>query len=52
MSIEAHRLHGVGIGYVDAQLLAATRLTPEARLWTRGKHLAAVAGRQRLLVDR
>ena len=41
--IEGHRLYGLGIGYVDAQLLAATRLTPDARLWTRDKRLAAVA---------
>lgn len=28
--IEAHTLFGLGIGYVDAGLLAATRLTPGA----------------------
>lgn len=44
--IERHRLYGLGIGYVDAQLLAATRLTPGARLWTRDKRLATVAARQ------
>lgn len=38
-------LYGAGIGYVDAQLLAATRLTPEAALWTRDKRLAAVTAR-------
>lgn len=43
--IEDEALHGQGIGYVDAQLLAATRLTPDARLWTRDKRLAAVAAR-------
>lgn len=37
---ETERLHGIGIGYVDAQLLAATRLTPDAKLWTRDKHLS------------
>ncbi len=36
-------LFGLGIGYVDAQLLAATRLTPDARLWTADKRLAAAA---------
>lgn len=41
--IEGRRLHGVGIGYVDAHLAAATLLTPGARLWTRDKKLAAVA---------
>jgi predicted nucleic acid-binding protein len=42
--IDTHGLHGSGIGYVDAQLLAATRLTADARLWTGDKRLAAVAG--------
>lgn len=41
--IEGHELSGKGIGYVDAQLLAATRLTPGATLWTRDKRLAAIA---------
>ena len=50
-SIERNRLYGLGIGYVDAQLLAATRLTPEARLWTQDKRLAAVAARQGLFVE-
>ncbi len=43
--IDSHRLFGLGIGYVDAHLLAATMLTAEARLWTRDKRLAAVATR-------
>lgn len=43
--IEHDALSGAGIGYVDAQLLAATRLTPDATLWTRDKCLSAVAGR-------
>lgn len=43
--IEHDALHGAGIGYVDAQLLAATRLTPDARLWTRDKRLLAVTTR-------
>lgn len=42
--IERQRLMGRGIGYVDAHLLAATLLTPGARLWTRDVRLAAVAG--------
>jgi hypothetical protein len=41
--IEQHRLHGRGIGWIDAHLLAATRLTPNARLWTGDKRLLAVA---------
>jgi predicted nucleic acid-binding protein len=45
--IEHHELHGVGVGvgYVDAQLLAATRLTADARLWTRDRRLSAAAAR-------
>ncbi|MFA4926990.1 MAG: type II toxin-antitoxin system VapC family toxin [Patulibacter sp.] len=41
--IERHALHGRGIGYADAQLLASTLLTPEAYLWTRDKRLALAA---------
>ncbi len=49
--IEAEQLYGLGVGYVDAQLLAATRLTTDARLWTADKRLAVVARRLRLLAD-
>jgi predicted nucleic acid-binding protein len=49
--IEAEQLYGLGIGYVDAQLLAATRLTADARLWTADKRLAVVARRLGLLAD-
>ena len=38
-------LYGIGIGYVDAQILAATRLTPGATLWTADRRLAAAAAR-------
>ncbi|HSV04415.1 MAG TPA: PIN domain-containing protein [Phenylobacterium sp.] len=41
--ISAERLFGRGIGYVDAHLLAATRLTPEAKLWTRDGRLHRAA---------
>lgn len=37
--IERERLFGFGIGYVDAHLLAATRLTEGASLWTRDRRL-------------
>jgi predicted nucleic acid-binding protein len=40
--IEHEPLHGAGIGYVDAQLLASTKLTPDTRLWTSDKRLATV----------
>ena len=41
--IELHELFGLGIGYVDAHLLAAVRLTAGASLWTRDKRLLASA---------
>ncbi len=41
--IESRRLHGLGIGYVDAHLLAAARLNIDALLWTLDRALAAVA---------
>lgn len=42
--VETHRLYGLGIGYFDAQLLAAARLTG-ARLWSRDRRLASAAQR-------
>lgn len=41
--IDRRKLFATGIGYVDAHLLAAAALTPDARLWTRDKRLARVA---------
>jgi predicted nucleic acid-binding protein len=41
--IDRHRLYGRGIGYVDAQLLAATMLRSGSLLWSRDKRLAAIA---------
>lgn len=41
--IERQQLFGIGIGYVDAHLLASVRLTPYGKLWTRDKRLAAAA---------
>jgi len=38
-------LAGSGIGYIDAHLLAAVRLTPGTQLWTRDKRLLAAAVR-------
>ena len=46
--IERNALHGTGVGYVDAQLLASTRLTPGAVLWTRERRVASVARRLRI----
>jgi len=41
--VEHHKLFGTGIGYVDAHLLASTRLTRGLTLWTRDRKLAAAA---------
>ena len=46
--IGANALSGLGIGNVDVRLLASARLTADARLWTRDKRLAKVAGDLRL----
>lgn len=43
--IAENALYGLGIGYVDAHLLAAVRLTPGASLWTRDKRLLAASER-------
>ena len=43
--IGVHTLHGMGIGYVDACLLASVRLMPGGVLWTLDKRLAAAATR-------
>ena len=43
--IEAERLFGLGLGYVDVHLLASVKLTPETLLWTRDKRLSAAAER-------
>jgi predicted nucleic acid-binding protein len=40
--VERYKLHGKGIGYVDAHLLASTAIG-SAKLWTRDKKLQAVA---------
>lgn len=41
--IERHALHGKGVGYVDAHLLASVALTEAAKIWTRDKKLRLVA---------
>ena len=42
--IEAAKLHGKGLGFVDAHLLASARLMMNAPLWTRDKRLLFAAG--------
>ena len=49
--IEGHRLFGLGIGYVDAHLLASVTLTPGASLWTRDRRLRDVATRLNVTGD-
>lgn len=44
--IAAESLYGLGIGYIDAHLLAAVRLAPGSLLWTRDKRLAGASARQ------
>jgi predicted nucleic acid-binding protein len=41
--IGQHALFGRGIGYIDAHLLAAVRLTEDARLWTADRRLRDMA---------
>ena len=41
--IETNRLFGSGVGYVDAHLIAATRLTQGATIWTRDGRLERAA---------
>lgn len=43
--VARHGLFGIGIGYADAHLLAATQLTAGASLWTRDRRLREAAGR-------
>lgn len=49
--LHAEKLFGKGIGYVDLHLLASTRLTPGASLWTKDKRLKAVAMSLKLAVE-
>jgi predicted nucleic acid-binding protein len=46
--VDRQRLYGLGIGYIDAHLLAATRLTPGTSLWTRDKRLHVAADQMAL----
>lgn len=41
--IESENLHGRGLGFVDAHLLAGCLLTPGTLLWSRDRRLAGVA---------
>ena len=41
--VSQNKLHGLGIGYIDAHLLASVQLTRKARLWTSDKRLLKAA---------
>jgi predicted nucleic acid-binding protein len=41
--VETAPLHGLGIGFVDAHLIASVRLMPGTRIWTRDKRLLGAA---------
>lgn len=43
--VATERLSGVCIGYVDVQLLASTKLTHDAVLWTQDRRLQSAASR-------
>jgi len=43
--VDQHLLFGLGIGYLDAHLLAAVLLTAGAGLWTRDRRLERAADR-------
>jgi predicted nucleic acid-binding protein len=49
--IGAHALFGLGIGYTDAHLLAATKLSPGTRLWTRDRRLSDAAAQLRIAYE-
>jgi len=49
--IESRALFGTGIGYIDAHLLAAVRLSPGTLIWTRDKRLLAESVRLGLCVN-
>jgi predicted nucleic acid-binding protein len=43
--IGVHALHGTGLGFIDAHLLAAVQLSPGTQLWTCDKRLHDAAAR-------
>ncbi len=49
--IDSHALFGTGIGYIDAHLLVAVRLSPGSVLWIRDKRLLAESARLGLCVN-
>ena len=49
--VEAHGLFGIGLSLVDAHLLAALRLSPADRLWTRDRRLRRSAEELGVVAD-
>lgn len=47
--INQSKLYGLGIGYIDAHLLASVRLMPVTLIWTRDKRLCAAADQLEIL---
>jgi len=43
--VERRRLFSIGLGFIDAHLLASCLLTPGTRLWTRDRRLREAAAR-------
>jgi predicted nucleic acid-binding protein len=43
--VERRRLFSLGLGWIDAHLLASSLLTPDTRLWTRDRRLREAAER-------
>lgn len=43
LTIEARRLYGLGIGLIDAHLVASILINPSTLLWTRDRRLRKVA---------
>ena len=47
--INQSKLYGLGIGYIDAHLLASVRLTSASLIWTRDKRSRTAADQLGLL---
>ncbi len=43
LTIEARRLYGLGIGLIDAHLIASVLISPPTLLWTRDQRLRKAA---------
>lgn len=52
MFVNRNALYGLGIGYIDAHLLASVHLMPATLIWTRDKRLQGAADRLGLLALR